>query len=115
LIHFPASLEFFDGSAFTDIPETQLSVQAGSPYLSVHENCCMDSSGSILHRYFGNDPDVLVCESVTEIGGFCFAWSAHLQTVIFESLSHLKRIGSSLLQMLGSPLGRHSRSGDPFG
>jgi hypothetical protein len=96
-ITIPASTEEIDGSAFVDCPLITIRVASGSQNFIVDGNLLLTSDGCKVVRCFGQVREVIVRATVEMLGKSCFEKCKHLERVVFENGSKLRRIGPCAL------------------
>jgi hypothetical protein len=90
-IAIPESTTEIDGSAFVGCPLREIRVV----HFIVRGDMLLTADCRQIVRYFGLGKEVVVPASVELLGRSCFQDSRHLQHVIFENGSRLRRIGVS--------------------
>jgi hypothetical protein len=96
-ITIPASVEDIDGSAFVHCPLLVIRVAAANKNFIVQGTMLTTADGTEVVRYFGREQEVIVPKTVEVLGKSCFQSCSHVEKVIFENGSKLRRIGSSAL------------------
>jgi hypothetical protein len=94
----PESVEFVHPLAFDSCRISLLEVDTRSPYLSMFKKFITTKDQTRLIRYFGHKSLIEIPKEVIEIGDFCFNKCIMLESVRFESGSHLKIIGKRAFQ-----------------
>jgi hypothetical protein len=96
-ITIPASTEEIDGSAFVGCPLMVIEVAPGSRNFQVETNLLLRSDGTEIVRYFGPELEVIVPAKVEIFRKSCFEECTHVEQILFETDSKLRRICRSAL------------------
>jgi hypothetical protein len=80
-ICIPASVEFMDGSAFSDSRISRLTLEEGNSHFRVSGGYLLDFDGKVGVRYFGNETIVAIPREIQRIGVMCFCGNHNLRSV----------------------------------
>jgi hypothetical protein len=101
-ITIPASTEEIDGSAFHECPLESIQVAPGNRSFIVEGQMLLTLDGAKIVKYFGKERKIVVPIKVEVLGRSCFFESCHLESIVFENGSKLRRICHSALAFCGS-------------
>jgi hypothetical protein len=72
-LYIPASVEKISGSGFVTYRRIQIEIESGNPFFRVVGDFVMDSNSQKIVRYFGNDSEIDIPDSVETIGEDSFS------------------------------------------
>jgi hypothetical protein len=96
-ITIPASTQEIDGSAFLGCPLETIRVAPESQHFVVEGNLLLTANGTVIVRYFGREPRMIVSKHVEVFGESCFESCDMVEQIVFEEESKLRRICKSAL------------------
>jgi hypothetical protein len=96
-ITIPASTRECDGSAFLGCPLIEMHVEPGSVNFAVSGNFLTTADGREIVKCFGFEREVIVPKTVEVLGRSSFEACTHIERVVFENGSNLRRIAPSAL------------------
>jgi hypothetical protein len=93
-IMIPRSVQFIDGSAFTTVTLSFISIESGNEHFVVEKDFLIDIVHHKLIRYLSMLPVVRIGSDIEILGSSCFSCCTWISSITFESNSRLRRIES---------------------
>jgi hypothetical protein len=90
----PRNVGFLDGSAFTDVILSSISIESGNEIVVIEDDFLIDVVHHKLIRNFSKSSAIEIGRNVEIFGSKCFSDCSSLSSITFESNSHLTRIES---------------------